>query len=76
MIDFHGEMEKLAVDKEFQKGVGEYNSASELSYIRMENSVLRAFDSIPGIEVSASDGKRAPRIFELCLTLHERPPLR
>jgi hypothetical protein len=34
-IDFHGEMEsameKLAVDKEFQKGVGEYNSASELS---------------------------------------------
>ena len=58
-------MEKLAVDKEFQKGVAEYNSASELSYIRMENSVLRAFDSIPGIEVPASDGKRAPRIFEL-----------
>jgi hypothetical protein len=58
-------MEKLAVDKEFQKGVGEYDSAGELSYIRMENSVLRAFDSIPGIEVPASDGKRAPRVFEL-----------
>ena len=69
-------MEKLAVDKEFQKRVGEYNSASELSYIRMKNSALRACDSIPGTEVPASDGKRAPRVFELCLTLHERPPLR
>src|ERR1700682_2829692 len=58
-------MEKLAVDKEFQKGVGEYNSAGELSYIRMENSVLRAFDSIPNIEVPSGDAKRAPRIFEL-----------
>jgi hypothetical protein len=57
--------EKMAGDKEFQKGFGEYNSAGELSYVRMENSVLRAFDSIPGIEVPASDGKRAPRIFEL-----------
>src|SRR5260370_12082478 len=44
-------MEKMASDKEFQKGAGELNSAGELSYIRMENSVLRAFDSIPGIEV-------------------------
>ena len=58
-------MEKLAADKEFQKGVGEFDSAGELSYIRMENSVLRAFDSIPSIEVPASDAKRAPRIFEL-----------
>jgi hypothetical protein len=56
-------MEKMAADKELQKGVGEYNS--ELSYIRMENSVLRAFDSTPGIEVPPGDGKRAPRIFEL-----------
>jgi hypothetical protein len=58
-------MEKMAADKEFQKGLGDFNSASELSYIRMENSVLRAFDSIPGIEVPSRDGKRAPRIFEL-----------
>jgi hypothetical protein len=58
-------MEKMAGDKEFQKGFGEYNAAGELGYVRMENSVLRAFDSIPGIEIPASDGKRAPRIFEL-----------
>ena len=58
-------LEKMAVDKEFQKGLGDFNSAGELSYIRMENSVLRAFDSIPGIEVPSGDAKRAPRIFEL-----------
>jgi hypothetical protein len=58
-------MEKMAADKEFQKGFGEYNSMSELSYIRMENSLLRAFDSIPGIEVPPTDAKRVPRVFEL-----------
>jgi hypothetical protein len=58
-------MEKMSADKEFQKGVAEYNSAGELNYIRMENSLLRAFDSIPGIEVPPGDAKRAPRIFEL-----------
>ena len=40
-------MEKMAADKEFQKGFDEYNSMSELGYIRMESSLLRAFDSIP-----------------------------
>ena len=57
--------DKMAADKEFQKGFAEYNSATELSFIRMENSVLRAFDSIPAIEVPPGDSKRAPRIFEL-----------
>jgi hypothetical protein len=67
-------MEKMAADKEFQKGFGEYNSAGEPGYIRMENSVLRAFDSIPGIEVPASEGNRAPRIFEL--RTYESPNVR
>jgi len=58
-------MEKMAADKEFQKGFSEYISLSELSYMRMESSVLRAFDSIPNIEVPPSGAKRAPRIFEL-----------
>ena len=58
-------LEKMAGDKEFQRGASEFNSAGELSYIRMENSVLRAFDSIPNIEVPSGDAKRAPRIFEL-----------
>src|ERR1700716_2196204 len=44
-------LEKMAADKEFQKGFSEYNSMSEPSYVRMESSLLRAFDSIPAIEV-------------------------
>src|SRR4051794_6030142 len=40
-------IDKMASDKEFQKGYSEYNSMGELSYIRIENSLLRAFDSIP-----------------------------
>jgi hypothetical protein len=67
-------MEKMAADREFQKGASEFSSAGELSYIRMENSVLRAFDSIPGIEVPTGDAKRPPRIFEL--RTYESPNVR
>ena len=56
--------ERLAADKEFQQGFDEYNSMTELSYIRMENSLLRAFDCMPSITVPPA-GQRPPRIFEL-----------
>jgi hypothetical protein len=56
-------MDKMAADKDFQKGFSEYNS--EPSYIRLESSLLRAFDSIPAIEIPPGDAKRQPRIFEL-----------
>jgi hypothetical protein len=56
-------MDKIASDKEFQKGFEEYNSMSELSYIRMENSLLRGFDTWPNV---VTPGARQPtRIFEL-----------
>jgi hypothetical protein len=55
---------RLAADKEFQRGFDEYNSMTELSYIRMENSLLRAFDSRPAMAIPSA-GKRAPRVFEL-----------
>jgi len=61
---FAGSMERLAADKEFQRGSDEYNSMTELSYIRMENSLLRAFDSRPSIGVPPA-GDRPPRVFEL-----------
>jgi hypothetical protein len=54
---------RLAEDKEFQRGFDEYNSATELSYIRMENSLLRAFDSRPALAVPF--GHRGPGVFEL-----------
>jgi hypothetical protein len=57
-------MEKLAADGEFQKGFAEYNSG-EPSYVRMESSILRAFESIPDVEVPPVEATRKPRIFEL-----------
>jgi hypothetical protein len=56
--------DRLASDKEFQRGFDEYNSMTELSYIRMENSLLRAFDSKPAMAVPSA-GKPASRLFEL-----------
>jgi hypothetical protein len=61
---FAGAAERLAADKEFQRGFDEYNSMTELSYIRMENSLLRAFDGMPSITVPPA-ASRPPRIFEL-----------
>lgn len=58
-------LDKMASDKDFQRGFDEYNSMTELSYIRMESCLLRAFDTMPVIEAPPSDPKRAPRIFEL-----------
>ncbi|MGO4882908.1 MAG: NIPSNAP family protein [Bryobacteraceae bacterium] len=55
--------ERLAADREYQRGFDEYNSMTELSYIRMENSLLRPFDSRPSISVPAAGAH--PRIFEL-----------
>lgn len=61
---FADSLARLASDKDFQRGFDEYNSMTELSYIRMENSLLRAFDSMPALAVPPG-GQRAPRIFEL-----------
>jgi len=60
---FAGSMAALAADKEFQRGFDEYNSMTELSYIRMDNSLLRAFDARPSLTVPPA-GQHA-RIFEL-----------
>ncbi|MCC6860949.1 MAG: NIPSNAP family protein [Bryobacterales bacterium] len=56
-------MEKMDSDAAFRKGFDEYNSMSEPGYIRMESSLLRAFRTMPGIEVPPPS--RAPRVFEL-----------
>jgi hypothetical protein len=61
---FADSSERLAADKDFQRGFDEYNSMTELSYIRMDNSLLRAFDTMPSIGVPPA-GQSTPRIFEL-----------
>jgi hypothetical protein len=57
--------EKLSADKEFLAAADEYNSMTELSYIRMESSLLWAFPSMPTVAVPPSGENRAARIFEL-----------
>jgi hypothetical protein len=56
---------KFAEDKEFEKGWDSYNNISDPAYVRMESTLLRAFDSMPAIETPPTDAKRAARIFEL-----------
>jgi len=60
---FADSIARLAADKEFQHAFDEYNSNTDLNYIRMENSLLRAFDVQPQVEVSG--GERPSRIFEM-----------
>ena len=55
--------DRLASDKEFQKGYEEYNSMAEPGYMRMESSLLRAFDVQRTIAVPPA--RKAPRVFEL-----------
>lgn len=57
---------KLAADKEFQAVLEEYNpSNGEISYIRMDNTMLMAFPSMPTVAVPPTDADRPARIFEL-----------
>lgn len=58
-------MEKLAADKEYRSAVEEYCAGSEPPFEREETSLLRAFNSMPSIEVPASRKGRPARIFEL-----------
>jgi hypothetical protein len=57
--------EKLSADKELQAAADEYNSLTELSYIRMESSLLWAFPSFPAVTPPPVGENRASYIFEL-----------
>lgn len=54
---------RMMADKEFQKGFEAYNSMAELSYIRVENALLRAFDGWPAM--TPPPARQTPRIFEM-----------
>jgi hypothetical protein len=57
--------DQFADDKEFQKGFDDYNNIQDPPYVRMESSLLRAFNGMPALEMPANDGKRPARIFEI-----------
>ena len=56
---------KFAEDKEFEKGFDAYNNIADPAYVRMESTLLRAFDSMPALETPPADPKRDARIFEM-----------
>jgi hypothetical protein len=56
---------KLGEDKEFQKGLDEYDRIGDPAYVRMESVLLRAFDGIPTLTVPPTDAQLPARIFEL-----------
>jgi len=65
MAAFDAAREKLAADKEFQRAVDEYNTPGELSFMRMENSLLWAFPSFAQVTPPPASDKAAARVFEI-----------
>src|SRR5262249_16689948 len=51
--------------RNFKRAGDAYDTMGAPAYIRIENTLLRAFDALPTIDVPPTDGKRAARIFEL-----------
>jgi hypothetical protein len=56
--------EKLSKDKQYEKERDAYRAGGS-GYVRMETTLLRAFDNVPDIAVPPRDEKRAARVFEL-----------
>src|ERR1039458_5286799 len=57
--------EKLAADKELKAASDAFNSTPELSYMRMESSLLWAFSVFPTVVPPAIAENRPARIFEM-----------
>lgn len=56
---------KLGADKEYAQALEAFANVPGLGYMRMETSLLRAFDGMPQIEVPPADEQRPARVFEL-----------
>ena len=56
---------RLSADTEFQKGMDTFHRRGDPGYTRRESSLLKAFDSMPTLQVPPSDAKKPARIFEL-----------
>lgn len=57
--------EKLGADKEFLAASEAFNSTPELSYMRMDNSLLSAFPAFPAVVPPPARQNRPDRIFEM-----------
>jgi hypothetical protein len=56
---------KLAADQSFTTAADKFHSLPGLGYVRMKTSLLRAFRTVPSIEIPKQEKDRAPRVFEL-----------
>lgn len=56
---------KMSADAEYQKALETFNSQPGLNYVRINTSLLRAFEGFPTVEPPPNAGKRPSRIFEL-----------
>jgi len=58
-------LDQMAADTAWNKALEEFSRPKEPAYTRMESRLIRAFASMPGVEVPPQDPGRAPRVFEL-----------
>lgn len=58
-------MDQMASDPEWNKAIEDFSKPKELVYTRMESRLLRAFATMPAIEIPPQDVGRPPRVFEL-----------
>jgi len=56
---------KMAADSGYQKAYDAFNNQPGLNYVRIDSSLLRAFDGFPTVEPPPGAGKRPNRIFEV-----------
>jgi hypothetical protein len=57
--------QKFADDKDFQKGWDAYNTIGDPAYVRMEVTMLYAFDKLPTIQLPPVESGKPARLFEL-----------
>lgn len=58
-------LDQLAADSAWNKAMEEFSKPKEPAYARMESRLIRAFASVPSIEVPPQEAGRAARVFEL-----------
>jgi len=59
--------DRVRADADYQKAGAEFISATpgDPAYVRVESSLMAAFETIPKLEVPAATSEKKPRIFEL-----------
>src|SRR5207248_3430826 len=64
---FGAALDRVRSDPEYQKAGADFINvpASDPSYVRVESSLLVAFEGIPKLEVPAAAKENKPRVFEL-----------